>query len=67
MCEPHPASEGLSNLSTQGMKRKKTYFTDENIILKYVNRPVGGATVQTHREKIIQEANLNYRQEWISF
>ena len=63
MCEPPQASEWLGKLTTQGMKRKKRCLTDDAMILKYVNRPIGGATVQTYREKVIQEANLHYRQD----
>ena len=38
---------GCNNLEQHGVKRKKTYFIDDNLILKYVHKKFGETTVMT--------------------
>jgi hypothetical protein len=64
MSEPH--QRVLSNPAPQGFSRRKTYFTDENLILKYVHKKFGVTTISTQiiedKQNLIQEANRNHRQ-----
>ena len=63
MKEPHKTSIVLSNPELQVLKRRKTYSTDENLILNYVHKKFRVTTIKTEMldANIIQEANLRHR------
>ena len=68
MNEPYQTTGGLSNPALQGFRKMKPYSTDDNLLLKYVHKKFGVATIKTtflkDRENIKQETNLPHRQEY---
>ena len=59
-------NEGGNNLEPHGEKRKKTYFIDENHILKYVHKKFGETTIMTEspeeRKRTVNQGNHSVRQ-----
>ena len=57
---------GCNNLEPHGVKRKKTYFIDENLILKYVHKKFGETTIMTElseeRKNALNQGNHSIRQ-----
>ena len=53
----------LSNPVLEELKRRQTYVTNENLILKYVHKKFRVSTIKTEMldENIIREANLRLR------
>ena len=55
-----------NNLEPHGVKRKKTYFIDENLILKYVHKKFGETTIMTEftkeRKNTLNQGNHSIRQ-----
>ena len=65
-CDQKNTHIGCNNLQPHGVKRKKTYFIDENHILKYVHKKFGETTIMTEspeeRKRTVNQGNHSARQ-----